>query len=379
MPESMVCLNVRKDLEEIRLLQQDFFQLHTALSASEHVNNKEAVLQIKSDLKRRIQIIKELLIPAELERIFRLREQYDFQAQLLEDTGLVEAGVVKDVSGKEQKILYTKGIDGEKYPLPSFKEILKQMQAKNELLHLKADQQFTKLLLVPFGMNLYEMIQKLEWYLQYKKRKGGAFTMDEETPVYLFDRGDYEDTDVNGDMLYDPLRLAANKTQGLTKSQILKDQTDQQAWNKGWRIILVQGSEDGDLILPAPGKEDLHRTNNKFGREPIVTGRTPLGFHAEMLKRQTDTSSPYQGEFGMTVEEWIVAFMVQLEKTGVPLDSTITDRSVYLNGACFARRGCIPYVEWGLNLRAKKPSVYMSRSYHQDFEADRGIRFAVRI
>ena len=86
----------------------------------------------------------------EAERLLDLRHQYDSQTALLKKTGLVESRKEIDHSGIEREVLFMRGINGKKYPMPSYREIAWRILGKKELFETKTDQGFTKLLLVPF-------------------------------------------------------------------------------------------------------------------------------------------------------------------------------------------------------------------------------------
>ena len=79
----------------------------------------------------------------------------------------------------------------------------------------------------------------------------------------------------------------------------------------------------------------------------------------------------------MTPEEWIVAFMAELEETGKPMDDyqNGTDSIAYLTGAYFTASDGVPSAYWD---RANRQADL--RGYGPDYEDENiGVRSAVRV
>src|SRR3990172_7307067 len=82
-----------------------------------------------------------------LEQDLNLKEQYDSVTQLLERTHLLQ-------ELPTLKTLGIIGLDGQEYPLPSYRTLQERIQLREQALTLKANQGFKRLLIVPFGRKL---------------------------------------------------------------------------------------------------------------------------------------------------------------------------------------------------------------------------------
>ncbi|MEK9157216.1 MAG: hypothetical protein AAB448_03775, partial [Patescibacteria group bacterium] len=166
MSDSPTCLNARTSLEAIRSLKQEFETAYDlAVSSGEEEDIKRAK-ELKHDLETKMKALQEILATQEAERLYDLRRQYEAQVTLLKNAGLVtEEGTETDAQGVERKILVMTGIDKKTSPIPSYETIVSRLYEQRDLFRTKADQGFTKLLLVPFGMSLDEIIVKFKVHL----------------------------------------------------------------------------------------------------------------------------------------------------------------------------------------------------------------------
>lgn len=305
MTPSAACLNARAALSEISALKQAFNTAYDAAAISKSVLDRERTHRVKELLKEKMAVLENILWPSEAERILNLREQYDFQVNLLKEMKLVESKIESDVSGNEGEILYMTGIDGVEYPVPSFSDILKYSGEKKELLRTKADQGFTELVIVPFGMDLERLMGKVaSAIVLFKKQTNQLNGVSQYEPIKLpiF----YVGADRNGALTYDAPLLNEHCSLGKTKLSILEEQKERALWSKGWRIILLQ-RENGEH-LPIRRDASPH--------EDIEAEKSPEERVRMMQTASNDPSSPYFGEIGITPEEWAVAFASHFKKTG---------------------------------------------------------------
>ena len=79
----------------------------------------------------------------------------------------------------------------------------------------------------------------------------------------------------------------------------------------------------------------------------------------------------------MTPEEWIVAFMAELEETGKPMDNyqNGTDSIAYLIGAYFTASDNVPCAYWNRVFR----QAYLVGRDPDDVDEGIGVRSAVRV
>jgi len=257
------------------------------------------------------------------ERLYHLQEQYAAQVHLLEDGGILEDGIIT-------------GIDGHAYPVPTFEQIALRLYERKEELQTKRDQGFTKLLLVPFGMSLTNFLDVLN---QSLFTKGGKKQFVSTENIFY--------TNAEIDLFYHPTSFDHDDG-GQTKQQILDaEMSDPTAasFAPGWRVILLQSADPketqdkGVMTIPARGEEGIC-----WGRRDLCTGDPPREYLKILQEAQKDLFSPYHGESGMTVEDWIIAFLTHFEETGEFLDtfSTTNGATPYLMGNYFF--GYVPHV-----------------------------------
>ncbi|MEK9157436.1 MAG: hypothetical protein AAB448_04920 [Patescibacteria group bacterium] len=398
MPESKACLNARTSLEEIRSLKQEFYTAYSLAVSSGREDDIKKAQELKHSLEMKIKALQETLAIVEAERLYDLRRQYEAQVVLLSRSGLIQRKEKTDPSSLEEEPFSMTGIDGKTYPIPSYETIVSRLAEQRELLRTKADQDFNRLLLVPFGMSLDAMLAKFKAYLlEYKKAYDkahekdtppGVFALEEKEPVWVWNQ--YNGADVNGSLVYDPLIFDTENHGGKTKIDILSEQNINQDTTAGWRVLLLQGgrskwrmstsrgdvSTKGFKSIPRPGKGESEGTN--IPRKDIEAGESPKKYLANLQVTSRDQDSPYYGESGMCPEEWIVMFMAHLEETGKPIDDwgNNTDSIAYLTGAYPIISDDVPSACWDREDR-RQARVYLNDI--GDAAEYMGVRFTVRV
>src|SRR3989339_2020033 len=107
------------------------------------------------------------------EEFYHLREQYDFQVKFLEQVGILEGDAIV-------------GIDGKTYPIPTLEQIASRLFEHRETLETKRDQGFTKLLLVPFGMSLRDLIGTFSFFASLYSEAHPDFKLDRYKVIKLY-------------------------------------------------------------------------------------------------------------------------------------------------------------------------------------------------
>src|SRR3989339_1355564 len=145
------------------------------------------------------------------EEHYHLREQYDFQVELLEQVGILKEGAIL-------------GIDGNTYPIPTLEQIALRLFVRREILKTKHDQGFTKLLLVPFGMSLDSLQEIFKQFLLKYKRDNPDFDLNTNEPLWTWPRYQGADIGDSPDLVYEPQSFDKEGHGGKTKMEILKGQ-----------------------------------------------------------------------------------------------------------------------------------------------------------
>ena len=223
------------------------------------------------------------------------------------------------------------------------------------------------------------MIKKFKAYLRSNKDRIPRFkttepSLNEKTPVIALNK--YVRTDINGTMVYDPQEFSETHG-GKTKSEILKEDGEKNNVFSGWRVLLLQTDEDGNGINRIPYRNKGSVRGTKSPRRDIEANTgLPRSFLEDQLAATTDPTSPYRGEHGMTLEEWVIAFMTHFEETNKLMDDyeNRNDAIACLTGTFFSGDECVQHAHWS---RKYRQAVL---GYHNDFSFDYiGPRFAVRV
>ena len=286
------------------------------------------------------------------ERLYHLKEQYTFQAELLERVGILKDGVIT-------------GIDGNKYSIPTLEQIAQCLFEREKDLSIKRDQGFTKLLLVPFGMSLDALRETLKQFLLSYKTDHPAFDLDTNKPLYTWKEG-YKGADTSNPpkIVYNPKSFDPGHHEGQTKVEILEEQAENPDSSfPGWRIHLLQPSNlqdnnstlpKGFALIPREGQGQTH--GEEIPHPSIEAGKSPIDYLSLLKEAQDNPDSPYFRESGLTPEDWIFAFITHLEETGKPLDDYQNNKEsiAYLTGAFFPSinsSAFVPYAYWNRDFR----------------------------
>jgi hypothetical protein len=340
MPNELSCHEARSALAKIKSLKTDFEQV---FDDAMKTGDLEQARTLRSNLEARVQELRDGVI-SPIERKLDLKHQYESDRQILEG-----AGILEQLPSGESGIT---GIDGKPYPMPSYQDVRHLIRDKREVLAEKADREFMKLLIVPFGMKLDDLVEKYKKLLIKHHTEGKLFAtkekdadpdepldLDTNEPVYRW--SEYQGADVNGKLVYDPKEFSENHG-GKTKTEILA--IAQGKSSPAWRILMVEA----DPNIPRSGKgKPAH------GRPRIEAGKTPNEYLEVIGKGE------YQNESGMTPEDWLIQAIAMLEEKNQVIDDWQGKGSIaYNTGAYFPVAGRVPGAYWGRPDRQARLSRY---------------------
>jgi hypothetical protein len=263
---------------------------------SERVELINKIKSLKTEINSNINIISEKLV-SKLEKELNLKEQYNSQIEILKNTGLIEK-----LSNGQYGLI---GIDNKEYNLPSYKEIANKVKAKAELLKLKKEQGFTKLIITPFGLPLNALIEKYKKVILDHYKNGALLATDGSkldlniaNPIWV--NSNYPNSDINGNLKYYPKQFDKINHGGQTKQEILNET------KSGFNIIFIEDMPD----LP---KENANITIGN--RKKPESGKTPNDY-----LRLIQTDPEYQDESSLTTEDWLTYAITQLEEKNQVID-----------------------------------------------------------
>jgi len=313
------CQQLRASLEEIHSLKGLF---DSAFAEANRTGNTAEAQRLRKELETKLAALQERLNPFETE--LAVREQYEFQVKLLKETGLVQ-----QLSSGEFGIV---GMDTKEYPLPTLSEVNRRMMEKRAVLQEKIPQGFTKLLLVPFGLNVQQCVEAYKKVILKHHQEGKLFAtkrepsdpdeplaLDTNEPVWKWDKI------TQAALVYYPETYDPNPAthKGKTKEQLLSQ-------GHGFHILL---SEE----LPNIPRKDNGITRG--GRPQLTTEIDPTKSDAyttqmkRIIERQQTTPSPqeylkffqantgaYQHEQVFTIEDQLLLAITHLEQTNQVMD-----------------------------------------------------------
>jgi len=304
------------------------------------------------------------------DRLYHLSEQYTSQVSLLERVGILKDGAIT-------------GIDGNIYPIPTLEQIAQRLYERQEELETKRDQGFTKLLLVPFGMSLDALCKTLEQFLLAYKKDHSDFDLENDDPIWTLSNYKEADTGESPELVYYPKFFDSKSLHGQTKTEILEEQAISSSSFPGWTVHLLQPSDPSNIHSPGFASiPRLHKGKTygeKNARPDLEAGRNINRHYFSNLQQEVkdDPTSPYFQEFGLTPEDWIIAFITHLQETDKPLDDYGDGKEsvTYLAGVWFSSSSGMPCAYWShtfLQVRLDKDDPH-----HQDENI--GVRFSVLV
>ena len=364
------CSRLNQDYQELLTLQERF---STELKQAMTTGDFSIIATLKAEITEKKEALESQINP--FESSLKIREQYETQKKIYEKIGLLE---------KREGALGMEGIDGVWYPFPSMSEVHRRFREQKEMLDIKTDQGFEKLLIVPFGMSLkkFEETMKntiLEHFegttpdpadpnimmpdpktrLFATNRDGvrKALRLDTDTPLYVFDK--YADADTADTLVYFPRAFEKEDHGGKTKKDLLKET------QQGFHILLIEQ----DPVIPARDIDETIGTTQP--RKRLVAGDS-----AENYLQKLRTEKEYAGEQGMTPEAWMTHFLLHLEATNQVIDDYQGNGKVNYNlGGWFPAAGGVAYGYWNRD----DARAYLGGRDPGNRNSSRGSRSAVMV
>lgn len=292
----------------------------------------------------------------------QLKKQLAWQKTVLSRNGVL----VKLSNGADGII----GINGREYPFPTDAVIKEHVRRKKKLLQQKWDQGFTKLLVVPFAYSLDGYIEKYGAALVRHFNEGKLFAtrfrstdpaealkLDTVRPVWVW--GDYKEADKKGTLIY-LHREYGTEHRGVDKDTYLSLFSGSD--HAGWQLLFLED-------LPnIPGK---YTVKTQGGRTQLASGASATEYMSALASKQE-----YEGESGMTPEDWITYALTHLEDDNEVIDDYMgTGRIAYQLGAYFPESNGVPCMYWGRSHKRANFSKDVTSSPHKYLGARTVVRF----
>jgi len=291
----------------------------------------------------------------------KIKEQWGSQIKILSKLGILEIF-------PDSKNLGIRGIDGKEYPVPKPEEILKQLEAKKEMILEKMEQGFIKLIIEPFAYSFDALSEKYKKAIVQHHKDGKLLAtkenptdpdekleLDTNQPLWRWEDG-YSKCDTEDKIVYFPKEFSKNHG-GKTKKELLASDS-----SNAWRIWLVENTPN----IPREGK------GKEVGKRHQLEANKQPKEYLELFR----TKSEYKNESGLTPEADILYALTNLEeKNQVINDYQGKGLLSYQIGAYFPSSGYVPDSYWNRGDR----QANLSRSDLTLRRGSYGVRAGVRV
>lgn len=247
-----------------------------------------------------------------VEKLFHVKQEYNAQCD-----DYRRLGWLKTKAGKE-------GIEDKKgvfYPLPTLDQVYEVLSEQLELLRYKANQGFTRFVLVPLGLSYVGMYTMLgDEYARYQKDPAlGLYRSDAAKTKYEHEVEStwFSDTmKKEENVYYYPETLSEgadpNKHKGKTKKELITSSRF-----PGWEIHILHQ----DTTLPREGAQGAKEQGGRVPLPANVQYRDQLAIIQGKKNRADDFPTKdetgafvFQGEVGLIPEVWVSLALQKLRQ-----------------------------------------------------------------
>ena len=200
------------------------------------------------------------------------------------------------------------GIDGKEYPVPDLEQVAELFDANRELVRKKTAQGFDRLALTPMAMPLPRLFDLMQGAILKHAAEGNIFQtrraasephipvrVHKEKQVWVWDT--LRQAIETGELVYFPKEYTLEHG-GQKKFEVIRDRRI--CGFAGWSVGLVESSP----VMPGQGQGKL-----AGGRKQLETGFSPNEY------RRALQAEEYQGETGLTLEDFMTQFLSRLATT----------------------------------------------------------------
>lgn len=301
----------------------------------------------------------------------QLKEQYQFQKEAFQSIGLL-----KELSPHTFGLFSEETIDGQSYPFPSFEEIRRTMIKNKDILSIKINQEFNRLLIVPIALKLPVFQDKIGSFIKTKQSQRqllGTKTprsaefielgLNNDSPIYIHE--DIINGEQSGALLYYVEQFNKPPYRGFTKQELMT--TLALSPFPGYEVLLLPP----DMYLPKEGEGEPIG-----GRKPLENGDTSKNY----LKTITDPDpdSPYSHELGLTLEADLTDFSLYLANTNHVKYDLNDYNGVNLIGS-YLKTTHVSGSVLGVSWNRDGGRLYVGRGFPGDRDAGWGCLSAVRV
>jgi len=286
--------NLKIELETLKKEKGELFDL-----------NEEESEKRFLEIRARLEAFREKTV-SPLERELRLKEQYEGQKKILEESGILQKLSTGELGITDE--------EGNEYSFPSYEEVRKRVRENKQVLQEKKKYGFTKLLITPFAVPMKDLVDKAgqvivrasdegKLFAPRDEQNGSAGTrellqLNKEKPFFLPSFNPKGLFFYEPQLTYDSISGEFQETfTGKTKEKVVEE-------GHAWQLSFIQDSPNLRSVL-----------NDYEGRKRILTGHTPFDY-LKLFQSDPD----YANEIGLSYEDWIMYLISHLEETGEVID-----------------------------------------------------------
>lgn len=289
-----------------------------------------------------------------------LAAQLKIDAQLQEQLFILQrAGIITQLQSGEAGI---KTEDGE-LTAPTPQQIRRLIDTHRNLVTYKAQQGFTRLLIVPdlttntLGSRLQDRVMAHFKANNLRTAEGHPIT----TPTYDLENQAKSELVPNLDHLQDA------------------HPSEKPSSIPGWKVLLVK-----NMPLPPRKPADIMMMGDRG--EFLPNAITKDNVSPQDYERYLQTDSRLRGEVGMTMRAWIMYALTELEREGklIDADNTTLLLGSSTPGRTFTKRRAVPTIGWHVdfNPSSKKPgsiALYVTAASPKLYRRHAAVRTAVEL
>lgn len=301
MTEGINCKKLYEELGRLKKLKVEFDRAYEEGLAIRDFGDCEPLYKEIKDLMFKPEgKLKKIVEFREFINTMNLKEQYESQLKVARKTGLFKG------DAENQNALPVIERDGKEYMMPDWCEVKRKLFRNYEMVKEKADQGFSKMLIVPFASSLKDFESELRWNIRIIEDNGrGVFSADGDRVRFKKDEEDLYPLTIcykDDQLVYYPKKYDPKKHGGMTKDEVIDSRG-------AWQICFV---EDLPLVpflanKVIGGRVPIDKRGSGLKMNIGAKGKEPTieDWHRAMCdKNEFADSESYEHEEGMVIEQY---------------------------------------------------------------------------
>jgi hypothetical protein len=329
-------LDCSKLVSQLNSVKESQKQLTTEIAVFESIDNlniktAERIRQLSIVYKSRQELhnsLNEIAVEILAERL-DLETQYNSRVNTLK-----EARIIHTLYGAEENGFFENGVV---YPTPAYDDILRLLRnpEKRRIIEKKADQGFTKFILVPFAKHLSVIFDR---YVDVLRKNEGNIKSISGTPLELAN----EISSPGGNLLDPGANVNAPREKQL--EYFVKDfngKTKQERGGKYKDELLIDPNNAWQFLFL---EDELNTSVNEDKKSTVKRNEFESGLSIVEYFDLLRTDLQYQNEQGLTPEALFTLWLTYLSENQTIIDYLQNNYKAKYMAVCLS--GAVPYGLW---------------------------------